>query len=216
MTRLLLALVLIASPVWAQPHGKTKVTHTKYHGGDLHEAETDGVRDGVVIWKNGTMQEIHNGTLGKWIPQHFKQEGKPRKPPAEAVPDLPVAEDASTAIIDDYILVSPKQVTAWGGIASATNKAHLAVDRMNEAFMHSCINAQTRIVGVAQDTVDELDNTFDTLLTDLHNRYAAGAFDAVRAQNGFDILSKLVVASQYCGLGYLFAYSGSYAQQVIN
>ncbi len=216
MEAVILLLALLGQPP-PQAHGHTKLHHRTYHGGKVHEAETDGITDGIVIWKNGTMQEIHNGKLGKWFPVHPKQEGQPIKPPDEAVPDAPlVAADAGTAIIDDYVLISPRLVTYWGGMTSAINKAHVAVDRMNESFTNSGVNAQTRIVGVVQDSVDELDSTFDTLLNDLHSRFSAGAFNAARAANGFDIISKLVYTNQYCGLGFLFASSGTYGQQVIN
>jgi len=216
MEAVVLILALLLQP--PQAHGKTKVHHRTYHGGEVHEAETDGTTDGIVIWKNGTMQEMHNGTPGKWFPVHPPKEGKPIQPPDEPqlpVPDLPdAAADAATAIIDDYILISPKQVTAWGGIVSATNKAHVAVDRMNEAFLHSGINAQTRIVGVVQDTVEET-TSYDTDISELHNRFVAGAFTAVRALNGFDIISKLVTNGQYCGLGYMYSAGGQWGQQIV-
>ena len=106
MEAVVLILALLLQP--PQAHGKTKVHHRTYHGGEVHEAETDGTTDGIVIWKNGTMQEMHNGQLGKWFPVHPPKEGKPIQPPDEPqlpVPDLPdAAADAATAIIDDYVM----------------------------------------------------------------------------------------------------------------
>jgi len=237
---LILLALLLPVPVFAT--GPTTITHKTYRGGTLHEAQTDGVRDGIVIWKNGTAQETHNGKLGKWLKNKGTQEGPPHEV-ADAsgrmrghgeqreIPNYPFALAASRApymayamlgmlspvtdpvIVDNYVLVSPQLVTYWGGMTSTTNKVHLAEDSMNEAFLHSGVNTQQRVVGISQDDQAEK-STVDANLTDLFTRSQAGHFASIRAATGYDNLTLMVHVGDLAGSGYLMA--ASYAMNVVS
>jgi hypothetical protein len=241
MKKLLLLACLIATPAFAQnpnPPGlsETHVSHRMFKGGSVHEAETDGITDGIVFWKNGTAQAIHNGKLGKWFPARFASEGAPvnsdggdadagpgatrhyvaKVPTAQSLGlTTPTASYMAAAmsgmllrtgpsIIDAYIYISPQQVSAWGGITSATNQAHLAIDSTNESLMHSAVNAQFNLVGVAQYDQNETSG-LSSNLNSFATRYSQGAFSALRTATGFDVIALLVTQGDLCGQAYVYS-----------
>lgn len=215
-------------------HSSTHVNHRKYKGGDLHEATTDGVTDGIVFWKNGTSQAIHNGKLGKWFPASWPAEtlivgdavadgGLP--PIQPKIPSLgyTTAQAAymagkmggspspppldSTVVIDDYVFVTPAQVTKWGGLTSAINQVHLAEDAMNDALAHAGINARQRVVGISQydqsGQTDNWNNDFNAFAI----RVQQGNFNTQRAATGWDTITLMRsdgVRQGVCGTAYIF------------
>lgn len=212
-TLTLLLFVMLAQGQSQQIHGHspTKITHrTDAHGCSVHEAETDGVTDGLIVCPNGKQQEIHNGKPGKVFPTTWPKDivelandELPSLPPG--TPSLPpVGSDIGATIIDDYVYVSPEQVAAWGGMTGTINRVTLAADAMNESFTHAGVNAFQRVVDIAQYDINESGN-WTTDFNAFTNRYAQGGFNALRTTTGFDELSLIVKNTFYCGQAYVFA-----------
>jgi len=216
---MILPLLLVLLAQNPPGHTASHPNHRTYKGGEVHEVETDGVTDGIVIWKNGTAQAIHNGVLGKWYPKTFAKDGKVKYQNndknlvlIEPVNPAVVNDLGPPTIIDDYVYVSPQLVSYWGGMTSAINQVHLAEDAMNDAFAHSGVNAIQRVVGIAQYDVNEVtggtdqanwDATFHAYAT----RYAQGGFAALRTSTGFDSITLMIKNGTQCGQSYVFSSS---------
>lgn len=130
----------------------------------------------------------------------------PQRRPARAdapspQPERPAGDE--TVVMDLLVVYTAAARSGLGGVAQIEATAEAAVANANNAFINSNVNAEFRIVQIAETTLTESSNCGNDLSTLRNNATIAQLRNEVHAD-----MVGMLIAPNYCGCGYVMRNPG--------